>query len=207
MICTSVWDFPRVQLMMAVLSSALRVKIIHKTFFVCFNCWDVPASSCGPLLFFFCDRKMRMFCLLEYLFIVRKWKKRARVHKQSWERKETRQAARFALEFSSWQKRQMDAQDGLSVYCSHWKERILGWISSLFPVISPLQNSLVFSSLSPDSFCFPAVSPALAASPCLTPVFLNLHSAFGQYNVNCLAHTRFHSIRMFIANYTWNQNP
>lgn len=163
--------------MMALLSSALRVKIIHKTFSVCFDCWNVPASSCGPLLFFFfCDRKMRMFCLLEYLFIVRKWKKRARVHKQSWERKETRQAARFPLEFSSWQKRQMDAQDGLSVYCIPWKERILGLFSlscnltsSKLPcflltftrfVLSPSSFScssslsLSYSRLSEFTFCF-----------------------------------------------------
>jgi len=34
-----------------------------------------------------------MFCLLAYLFIVRKWKKRARrqVHKQSWEKKKGKQ--------------------------------------------------------------------------------------------------------------------
>lgn len=40
-----------------------------------------------------------MFCLWEYLFIVRKWKIRpaCQVHKQSWERKETRQVAIYLI--------------------------------------------------------------------------------------------------------------
>lgn len=54
-------------------------------------------SSWEQLWLCLCDRNTRMFCLLEYLFIVRKWKKRPRghVHKQSWEREETGHRARF----------------------------------------------------------------------------------------------------------------
>lgn len=56
----------------------------------------------------------RESCLLELLFIVRKWKKGSgcQVHKQSWESKEARQVDIFLLEFSSSLKGQID---GLSV--------------------------------------------------------------------------------------------
>lgn len=69
---------------------------------------SVCVSSCDlPLFFFPCHRKMRRFCWLEYLFIVRKWKKRSRgqVRRRPWERRQTRHAAIFLLEFSSWQER------------------------------------------------------------------------------------------------------
>lgn len=55
-----------------------------------------------------------MYCLLEYLFIVRKWKKRAKgqVHKQPWERKETRRVARSRVFSLTEAQTPMNVQDG-----------------------------------------------------------------------------------------------
>lgn len=75
-------------------------------------------------------KKMRVFCLLEYLFIVRKWKKQpaCQVHKQSWEKIEARQVAIYLMEFPPHPEGQVDSW---CVYNNRWKERTR-WISSLF---------------------------------------------------------------------------
>lgn len=102
------------------------------------------ASLCGVPWAAVTCRETRMFCLLEYLFIVRKWKKRARgqVHKQSWERNETRQEARF------FQKKPMDVCDAVCVGV------IWDFTSSLLPGLcfySPLRPPSCLLTVSVNS--------------------------------------------------------
>lgn len=91
---------------------------------------------------------MRVFCLLEYLFIVRKWKKRpaCQVHKQSWERIEARQEAMYLMEFPL----TLRGKCIVGVFTIiDGKNKHVGFLQT-FTVNVPPQRCFVFLSLSPE---------------------------------------------------------
>lgn len=132
---TSALDFPPIwSVDDQLLSSAFKVKLIHKSrFFLMRRCLEFLWAAALRFLFFLCDRKMRMFCLLEYLFIVRKWKKGARgqVHSPGKEKKQGKQPDfLWSIQLDrrgKWMYRMVSL---FTVFT--WKERILGRISRSF---------------------------------------------------------------------------
>lgn len=150
-------------------SSTFNLHLANCDFFfflVGFGCRKAPLSSCGPLLFFLCDRKMRMFCLLEYLFIVRKWKKRGKRPSSQTvlgKKKKRGKLPDFFLGFQLDRRGKWTCRT-VTVCVLYLLERRNTWLN-LFHLIPPPRSSFVCASFSLDPFCSTAVSSILPTHP------------------------------------------